>query len=141
MQISNPAAVAQIQQAGGDAENARVQGLIVAFASDPTFLQSCVADKTMTVEKAKAAQFDKVKAENDSLKATAVKTPKQPKVGYASSDKPAAKSGTTPVGTEDAAREEAAAVWNANEQLRTEFGGQFNAFVADYKNHPEDYGN
>lgn len=140
MQISNPAAVGQIQQVGADAENARVQGLIAAFGSDPTFLATAVADKTMTVEKAKAAQFDTVQAENVKLKAAAV-TQKQPKVGYASSDNTAARPGTTPLGTEDATREQCAVIWNGDEKLRASFADQFNAFVADYKNHPEDYGN
>lgn len=144
MKVSNKEAVLSIEdagkQAGIDAENERCKAIDAAFADDPTFAAECRATKGMTVNDAKAAKFDQVKAKNAELeKKNAELTEKakaaNPPVEFAASDSEggqAADEGT--VNEKDAKSIE---IWNKNEKLRVAYNGNKTAFQATYRNDPE----
>lgn len=138
MQQSNPDAVLVLQQQATQANNDRVAALVAEFGDDKTFLAAAIKDPNMTVEKAKAQQFDALKASSAKLKAENETLKKQNVVGFAPSDKPKA-IGAVPANGAEAQEAAALDYWNNNEDIRVEFGGIYTDFLAGFKNCPEDY--
>lgn len=145
MRASNEAAVQQIEDAGKQAgivaENERIAAIDAAFKDDPEYAAQCRATKGMTVEQAKAAKFDTLKAANAELtkkneELTKAAAEKDPSVEFASSDSEGG-SASVAEGTVNEKDAKSVEIWNKNEKLRTAFNGNKGAFQACYRNDPE----
>ena len=138
VQKGSPDATNQLQAAGADSENQRVLALVAEFAGDAPFLQAAIADKSMTVEKAKAKKYDETKATVQTLVAENTKLKTEGVVGFAAGDKPAA-AGVADVSNPEALEAEAVALWNSDASLRAEFAGIYTSYLAGFKAEPHLY--
>lgn len=154
MQKSNPDAVASLQQSAAQAavtaERERIAALTETFASDPEFLKTCINDEHMTVEKAKAAKYDDVAAENQKL----VSENARLKAADSQADSDADDDSNPPfVATDDDDNDaaagdgeggdklakEAARIWGASSSIRKAFGNDQAAFELGFGDNPDPY--
>ena len=130
--------VEAIGQQAVNADRERLKALQTAFPSDPQLALDAYT-KGWTVERAKAEQYEALTAKVKSLEEQQQQSqaaPKQPVVGFASSD---FKQGNAEYASVDQVEAEALSLWNSRGDIREIHAGNKFAFFADFKRHPEDY--
>lgn len=128
-----------IGQQAVNKDRERLTALQAAFADNPQLALDAFT-KGWTVDQAKAAQYESLKAENEALKSRQSEDGnRQPTVGYAATPEKESSAATS----EDQVETVAMAIWNRkeNQDLREEFAGNKSWFLADYKANPEEYSN
>lgn len=138
MEKSNPGAVKELQENALRADRERLTALNAAFPEDPAFAMQSYTDG-LSVEAAKAKRYGVIapkvaalEAENKDLKAKVDGN----KVTLTLSDK----NETSLEGkTTDDVEAEALKIWEADADLRAEFGGEKSAFLAVFKRDPKGF--
>lgn len=122
-------------------ERERLSGLAEAFPDNADFVAECVKDGS-TVEQAKANRYDTVAEELKTANAEIDKLKKDASNGgkpdFIASDED--EGDDDPEENSVDARDAAGTkLWNADAELREEFGGKKSTFLADYRRNPDDY--
>ena len=140
MQKSNPSAVSELQAAAQKQDRQRLSDLRAAFKEDPDFAMEAF-EAGLSVDAAKAKRYDAIAPKVADL---------EKKVGELQAAVDANKVNVTMSDTEgkkieasggDPLEAEANKLWDSNEKLRNEFGGEKKPFLAGFIKNPDLYRN
>lgn len=139
MQISNPDAVKSLQEDAKAEDRKRLTALQEAFKEDPNFAMQAFTDG-LSVDAAKAKRYDAIAPKVADLEKQVTDLKAQVegnKVNVTIKENTGSKDLTAK--STDEVEAEALKIWEGDENLRAEFGGEKSPFLAAFKRDPKNF--
>lgn len=138
MQKSNPSAVGELKAAAQKEDRERLTALQAAFKEDPTFAMEAFT-AGLSVEAAKAKRYDAIAPKVAELEKQNGELKTQVEAGKVTITRKDQPETSLEGKSTDEVEAEALKIWEADGDLRAEFGGEKSAFLAAFKHDPKEF--